>query len=295
MKICTKTVFYLLIALPALFLCPSASGQGSIFGNVTNSDFTVPDSAQILFVGYLDETDEEIRLESCVGAGYDAGIWLDDFQNYLTESAGNPYSYHFFNIANFEGNVLTGFIPDNSYQQENIQLEIISWPSPPAGFAGGARADSTVYLHWTPLENTAYRVYRRTAPSGGSFFRIDDPSGSLLNSGVSDSFYIDSLVDNISSYDYVLIPVEAGIIGAYSAILTLDSDPGLFICGDSDHSGALNLLDILYVINFLYKWGPEPDPFNSADVDGRPGLNMLDITYLIKYLYKQGPAPTCPK
>ncbi|PKK83304.1 MAG: hypothetical protein CVT49_09405 [candidate division Zixibacteria bacterium HGW-Zixibacteria-1] len=295
MKICAKTVFYLLIALPALFLCPSAHGQGSIFGTVTSSNLSVPDSGQILFIGYLDGTDDEIHLESCIGAGYDAGNWFDDFQNYLTESPGNPYNYHFFNIANLEAAGLSDLIPDNSFQQENIQLEIISWPPAPAGFAGEARTDSTVYLHWTASENTSYRVYRRTAPSGGSFFRIDDPAGSLLNSGVSDSFYIDSLVDNISNYDYVLIPVESGVIGAHSAILTLDSDPGLFICGDSDHSSALNLLDILYVINFLYKWGPEPDPFNSADVDGRPGLNMLDITYLIKYLYKQGPAPTCPE
>lgn len=281
------------VAVSGYLLYQPAYGQGSIFGFVTNSNLTIPDSGQIQFFGYLNGTDDEIRSGNCVGAGFDGGYWFDDFQNFMGASAGNPYNYHFFNTANLEGFVLSDIIPDNSFQQEDIQLESMVWPPAPAGLAGQAEDDSTVYIHWTPRENTTYRIYRRAQPSEGSFFRIDNPTGSLSDPGVADSFYIDSQVDNASFYDYILIPVEAGVMGAPSEILTIDSNPWLYICGDSDRNGIVNLMDGLYVIKYLYRMGPEPMPLEAAEVDGNHILNIMDVTYLIKYLYKGGAPLIC--
>ncbi len=67
-----------------------------------------------------------------------------------------------------------------------------------------------------------------------------------------------------------------------------------WICGDVDGIEAINILDIVYIINYKYKSGPEPDPMESADVDGISPVNILDIVYLINYKYKSGPAPNCP-
>lgn len=67
-----------------------------------------------------------------------------------------------------------------------------------------------------------------------------------------------------------------------------------FECGDVDASGIVNILDITYLINYLYKGGPAPDPIESADVNSSGIVNLLDITYLINYLYKGGPEPDCP-
>jgi len=66
-----------------------------------------------------------------------------------------------------------------------------------------------------------------------------------------------------------------------------------YICGDADGSGAVNLLDITFLISYLYKGGPVPDPVEAADADGSGGINLLDCTYLINYLYKGGPPPQC--
>ncbi len=38
-------------------------------------------------------------------------------------------------------------------------------------------------------------------------------------------------------------------------------------CGDLRRDGNINILDITYLINFMYKQGPQPDPPQSADVD----------------------------
>ena len=194
-----------------LFLSTSqALAQGPIFGTVTNSDATTPADGELLFFGFLDDTDEEIRIESSVGAGYDAGNWFDDFQNFLTEAAGNPYDYYFYNIANGETAILSDLIPNNSFQQENIQLAFVAgWPAAPLGLAGTAISSSSVVLSWNRVAGLTYHVYRRFATSGGSFFRIDDPTGSLANPGVAANYFVDNSTNGVSQYHYLLIAEDA--------------------------------------------------------------------------------------
>jgi hypothetical protein len=66
---------------------------------------------------------------------------------------------------------------------------------------------------------------------------------------------------------------------------------GEFVCGDANFNGAINILDVSYLIEFLYLDGPAPIPFESGDANGNSAINILDITYLIAYLYQGGPAP----
>nr|MBN2276475.1 immune inhibitor A [candidate division Zixibacteria bacterium] len=67
-----------------------------------------------------------------------------------------------------------------------------------------------------------------------------------------------------------------------------------YVCGDANGSGAVNILDATYLINYLYKSGPAPVPPEAGDANGNGATNILDATYLISYLYKSGPAPICP-
>jgi hypothetical protein len=68
---------------------------------------------------------------------------------------------------------------------------------------------------------------------------------------------------------------------------------GDLICGDVDGNEAVNILDITYLINYLYKDGPAPEMMWAADCNGDDLVNILDITYLIAYIYKGGPDPNC--
>lgn len=64
------------------------------------------------------------------------------------------------------------------------------------------------------------------------------------------------------------------------------------ICGDVNESKTINILDITYLISYLYKDGPAPVPHEcTGDPNGSSVVNLLDITYLIAYLYKDGPSP----
>ncbi len=81
--------------------------------------------------------------------------------------------------------------------------------------------------------------------------------------------------------------------GSYrdSADYSISLQPGVGLPGDANNSGLVNMLDITYLINFLYKSGPQPPIRPLADPDRSCTINMLDITYLINFLYKGGAVP----
>lgn len=209
-----------------LLMAMTASGyaQGSIFGTVTNSDLSSPANGDISFVGYLDDTDEEIRIETSDGAGYDAGNWFDDFQNYLTEAPGNAYDYHFHNAVNGEGFQLSSLVPSNSFQQENVVLAPVAWPAAPAGLTGVTLSGSSVLVNWNGQPGLTYHVYRRLAISNGSFFRVDNPAGPLADPGIADSFFVDNTVDGVSSYAYLIIAEDgSGNLSPHSVLTVINS------------------------------------------------------------------------
>ena len=61
--------------------------------------------------------------------------------------------------------------------------------------------------------------------------------------------------------------------------------------GDVNHDGRVNIQDITFLINYLYKGGPAPSVLNDADANGDCRINIQDITYLIRYLYQSGASP----
>jgi hypothetical protein len=65
------------------------------------------------------------------------------------------------------------------------------------------------------------------------------------------------------------------------------------VCGDADSNGQVDLLDVTYLVKYLYRGGPAPDEMETADVNRSGTINILDIAYIINYLYRGGLAPNC--
>ncbi len=63
--------------------------------------------------------------------------------------------------------------------------------------------------------------------------------------------------------------------------------------GDADGSGARNVADLTYSVNFLFKGGPPPVCYEEGDADGSGAVNVADLTFLVNYLFKGGPNPPC--
>lgn len=63
--------------------------------------------------------------------------------------------------------------------------------------------------------------------------------------------------------------------------------------GDANRNEAVDGGDIVFLINYLYKNGPTPDPFGAGDSNCDDGVNVDDVVYLVNYLFREGPEPAC--
>jgi hypothetical protein len=142
-----------------------------------------------------------------------------------------------------------------------------------------------------------------TASSTLEFYYFDNAGNGWLDTVFIDSTRIEG-IEPLTDTAMVSIPWEVVLDPTYIYIKITNSYPpeqftgnndalALFSpCrpGDADGSGNLNMLDILYLIAYLYKAGPPPIPYEicSGDPDCDCEVKMLDILYLISYLYKGG-------
>jgi hypothetical protein len=80
-----------------------------------------------------------------------------------------------------------------------------------------------------------------------------------------------------------------GIIDAYAAVKAAQQ-PG-YVAGDANGNGACETADVVYLINYLFKNGPPPDPMAAGDPNADCQVNCSDVLYLINFQFKNGPVP----
>jgi len=66
-----------------------------------------------------------------------------------------------------------------------------------------------------------------------------------------------------------------------------------YICGDCNNDGNIDILDISFMIAYLYLSGPPPTFEDAADVNNDGIINMVDVTVLVEFLYNSGADPYC--
>ncbi|MFQ6002212.1 MAG: dockerin type I domain-containing protein [Candidatus Zixiibacteriota bacterium] len=67
----------------------------------------------------------------------------------------------------------------------------------------------------------------------------------------------------------------------------------MFILGDANDDGNIDVSDVVYLINYLFVGGPEPSPFQAGDANSDEVVDIADVVYLINYLFLDGPPPDC--
>lgn len=63
-------------------------------------------------------------------------------------------------------------------------------------------------------------------------------------------------------------------------------------CSGPDGSGGVNVSDLVFLVNYLFKGGPAPLSVQSGDINCDGGVSVADVTHLVNFLFKSG-APPC--
>jgi hypothetical protein len=151
----------------------------------------------------------------------------------------------------------------------------------PATYTENAASDS-VNIRFPKLGTYAILVYGEKTTKDGGF--VNDPKAAAYHLGIRIDGSMECIVIQNSS-----VPSPGAPPDDYS----YDVEEGYhYLNGDADRSEGVNLLDATFIINYLYKNGPEPYPVWAADSNCDLWINLLDATYIINYLYKNG-APPC--
>jgi hypothetical protein len=61
--------------------------------------------------------------------------------------------------------------------------------------------------------------------------------------------------------------------------------------GDFNQDGFVDVGDVVFAINYLFREGPEPDPLDSGDVNCDENVDAGDVVFMINYLFKNAESP----
>jgi hypothetical protein len=64
--------------------------------------------------------------------------------------------------------------------------------------------------------------------------------------------------------------------------------------GDFNSDGSVDVGDVVFAINYLYRSGPAPHPLEAGDVNCDGVVDVGDVVYLVNYLFRGGPPPCEP-
>ena len=136
-------------------------------------------------------------------------------------------------------------------------------------------------------------IFSYNVLTGEVYHNTDSPIEIDMNCMAAVPFQDSTIFSASFSTDYINVIDSAGNnLGNYAVgdgPVHLDFN---YMPGDIDGDFAVNILDVIYLINWKYKSGPQTIAARwRADVNADLDYNILDAVYLINSLYKDGPKP----
>jgi immune inhibitor A len=162
----------------------------------------------------------------------------------------------------------------------------------PTAFQLAAPPDSTLILDMLPVfvwtssvDNDRFDTARYT------FLLADNDNFAAADTvtGLSDTSFtaVDSLLYGNTYFWKVLAYDKFGGVTPSDQVFRFST----LLPGDANHDGDINIGDPVYLINYIFRGGPPPDPLELGDVNGDCAINIGDAVYLINFIFKGGPPP----
>jgi hypothetical protein len=120
---------------------------------------------------------------------------------------------------------------------------------------------------------------------GAALEDTTDKAGSFLFENVGGGSYL----FQITHPGYIPLDTVVQVLGGSDFQFTLEI--GSYTRGDANYDGEINVADVVYLVNYLFRSGPSPVPYFAGDASGDGIIDVGDIVCLINYLFRDGPPP----
>jgi hypothetical protein len=148
--------------------------------------------------------------------------------------------------------------------------------------------DLTVSFDWAesfdtdPFDQITYTLYYSTDPDFTPKTTVSDlDSTSFTPSGTLE--YGTAYYWKVSARDMFNSETYSSQTFSFSTISR----------GDANGDGTINVADAVFLINFIFKSGPAPDPLIAGDANCDNNPNIGDAVYIINFVFNGGPEPGC--
>ena len=148
--------------------------------------------------------------------------------------------------------------------------------------------DSTIHNDAGNVSHDIYAVDLDSIAPGGSWGILDYPA-SLDPEYYMEIFYQQNVPAEFEQVTQSYLPGYQ----IYTVVEYAVEIRPLNYRGDVNQDGLINSADLVFLIDYLFKGGPTPDPLSEADVNCDEVINSADVVFLINYLFKNGPVPGC--
>jgi len=235
------------------------------------------------------------------GSGYyDVYLHIDQYQSTPPTYFSMP-----IDVTINAGGSDTTFVEFNDSLYKDLQFRVLGSPS-------NLRLDKDEWI-LRSVSSTSYsfNIVTTDLSSGKQFLSYRDtlvakggtpPYKWKLESGdPPDGLGLDSLSGIISgipsiadSFDFTIkVTDSSGPPKNDTQQLQIKVEVGDFVPGDGNGDGKINVGDVVYLINYLFKGGPAPVTLQAGDANCDGKVTVTDVIYLINYLFKGGPPPGC--
>jgi len=92
---------------------------------------------------------------------------------------------------------------------------------------------------------------------------------------------------------FLALSIGANVIAIASqaSLETTFSSYSDSLCGDVNNNGAVDVLDITSLYQYIFRGSPPPPSLSNADMDGCPGVTVRDLRFLIARILEGGRLP----
>jgi hypothetical protein len=211
-----------------------------------------------------------------------------------TQTGGMYWSVFFVSAMTSDPLVHFDSDPDSGYSLDNIPpLPISDFEIDPGSWFTLEWTVPGEYVGEEPI--SSYDIRYSTVPAGADTQAWWD--NAVTCSGDEFFSFVVGERDSLQVADEAWHHPEV-----YLAIRGLDERPNAsdisniveFICGDANASGMVEAGDIVYLISYLFRNGPAPEPMAKGDANCSGAVEAGDVVYLITYLFRNGPLPCSP-